>query len=366
MNIRTIGTSLKTAPPTTLAGVGFGKIFADRMFAMDYTPADGWHNARIQPLQDISLHPACCVFHYGAEVFEGLKAYRRADGRIQLFRPIDNGRRLAASCERMDLPELDPQEFVEAIKAFVQEEADWVPGEPGTSLYLRPFVICTDTQLGVHGITNAAFYIIASPVGSYYPRGLAPVRIAIERDDVRAVRGGTGYAKCGGNYAAAARATVRAEKAGYDQVLWLDGVERRYIEEVGAMNVMFKIDGRIITPSLTGSILPGITRSTCIALLREMGFEVQERRLDVAELLEAAKTGALEEAWGCGTAAVISPIGTLHFDGTDYPVQGGGIGPVSQMLYDTITGIQYGRVADAHHWTTVVDLPQKRALPFGA
>lgn len=364
MNITTRGASLTSVHPTSLAGVGFGRIFSDRMFAMEYSPVLGWHDARIQPMQEISLHPACCVFHYGAEVFEGLKAYRRADGDIDLFRVIDNGKRLASSCERMNLPEIDPQDFVEAVKAFVRAQAGWVPDEAGTSLYLRPFVICTDTQLGVHGITNAAFYIIASPVGSYYPKGLAPVRIAIERDDVRAVRGGTGYAKCGGNYAAAARATVRAEKAGYDQVLWLDGVERRYIEEVGAMNVIFKIGGKIITPSLTGSILPGITRSTCITLLREMGYEVEERRLDVAELLEAAKSGMLEEAWGCGTAAVISPIGVLHFDGEDYAVHGGGIGPVSQTLYDTITGIQYGRIADTHGWVTKLEVA--RALPFGA
>ena len=334
MNITTRGTSLTSVHPTSLAGVGFGRIFSDRMFAMEYSPALGWHDARIQPMQEISLHPACCVFHYGAEVFEGLKAYRRADGDIDLFRVIDNGKRLASSCERMNLPEIDPQDFVEAVKAFVRAQAGWVPDEAGTSLYLRPFVICTDTQLGVHGITNAAFYIIASPVGSYYPTGRAPERIAIERDDVRAVRGGTGYAKCGGNYAAAARATVRAEKAGYDQVLWLDGVERRYIEEVGAMNVMFKIGGKIITPSLTGSIL------------------------------EAAKSGMLEEAWGCGTAAVISPIGVLHFDGEDYAVHGGGIGPVSQTLYDTITGIQYGRIADTHGWVTKLEVA--RALPFGA
>ncbi len=350
MNITITSPDHPSAPPASLTGVGFGRVFADRMFSMDYTPADNWHNARIEPLHALTLHPACCVFHYGAEVFEGLKAYRRADGGVQLFRPIENGRRLFHSCERMDLPPLDPDAFVEAVTDFVREEVTWVPNEPGTSLYLRPFVICTDTQLGVHGITNAAFYIIASPVGSYYLRGLAPVRIAIERDDVRAVRGGTGYAKCGGNYAAAARATVRAEKAGYDQVLWLDGVERRYIEEVGAMNVMFKIAGKIVTPSLTGSILPGITRSTCITLLREMGFVVEERRLDVNELLEAARTGALEEAWGCGTAAVISPIGTLGFGGNDYTIQGGGIGPVAKTLYATITGIQYGRIPDRHGW----------------
>lgn len=355
MNITARGASLTSVHPTTLNGVGFGRIFSDRMFAMEYSPALGWHDARIQPLQEISLHPACCVFHYGAEVFEGLKAYRRADGDVNLFRVIDNGRRLASSCERMNLPELDPQDFTEAVSAFVRAQESWVPDEAGTSLYLRPFVICTDTQLGVHGITNAAFYIIASPVGSYYPKGLAPVRIAIERDDVRAVRGGTGYAKCGGNYAAAARATVKAEKAGYDQVLWLDGVERRYIEEVGAMNVMFKIDGKIVTPSLTGSILPGITRSTCITLLREQGYEVQERRLDVAELLDAAKSGTLEEAWGCGTAAVISPIGELAWNDEKYVVNQNQIGELSQKLYDELTGIQWGTKPDPFGWICPID-----------
>ena len=359
MNITITKADHAAVPPASLTDVGFGRVFADRMFVMDYTPADGWHDARIEPLHALALHPACCVFHYGAEVFEGLKAYRRADGGIQLFRPLDNGRRLAASCERMGLPQLDPDAFVEAVVSFVSEAAQWVPREAGTSLYLRPFVICTDTQLGVHGVRNAAFYIIASPVGSYYPCGLAPVRIAIERDDVRAVRGGTGYAKCGGNYAAAARATVRAEQAGYDQVLWLDGVERRYIEEVGAMNVMFKIGDTVVTPSLTGSILPGITRSTCITLLREAGYRVEERRLDVSELLAAARTGTLEEAWGCGTAAVISPIGTLAFDGVDYTVGTGGIGALSQRLYDTITGIQYGRRADGHQWVLPVPARHK-------
>ena len=354
MDISITAPAFPPAPPATLKGVGFGRIFTDRMFAADFSPEKGWHDARIVPLSNISLHPACCVFHYGAEVFEGLKAYRTEDGGIQLFRPLDNGRRLWNSCERMGLPQLPPEDFVEAVRTFVREEAPWVPGEANTSLYLRPFVFCTDVQLGVHGIRNASFYIIASPVGSYYPHGLAPVHIAIEREDVRAVRGGTGYAKCGGNYAAATRATVKAEKAGYDQVLWLDGVERRYIEEVGAMNVMFKIGGKVVTPSLTGSILPGITRSTCITLLREMGLGVEERRLDVAELLDAAKSGTLEEAWGCGTAAVISPIGSLSFDGVDYPVSGGNIGPVSQKLYDTITGIQYGRPPDAHSWVTRV------------
>ena len=254
----------------------------------------------------------------------------------------------------MGLPQVDPEFLLEAIRTFVRTEESWVPAEPGTSLYLRPFMFCADVQLGVHGVRTAGLYLIASPVGSYYPKGLAPVRIMIEEEDVRAVRRGTGYAKCGGNYAASNRATVKAAQKGYDQVLWLDGVERKYIEEVGAMNVMFKLGGKIVTPSLTGSILPGVTRRTCIALLKQMGYEVQERRLSVEELFAAAKDGTLEEAWGCGTAAVISPIGCLSFGGEDYEIAGGGIGPVSRALYDTITGIQFGTLPDEHGWTCKV------------
>ena len=354
MKIAARGASLTSVRPTSLAGVGFGRIFSDRMFAMEYSPCLGWHDARIQPLQEISLHPACCVFHYGAEVFEGLKAYRRADGDISLFRVIDNGKRLASSCERMSLPVLDPQDFVEAVNSFVRAQTDWVPGEPGTSLYLRPFVICTDTQLGVHGITNAAFYIIASPVGSYYPNGLAPVRIAIERDDVRAVRGGTGYAKCGGNYGASNRAGERAFANGYSQVLWLDGVEHKYVEEGGGMNVVFKINGRIITPMLTGSILPGVTRRSCLQLFEDWGMPVEERLISVDELFEAAANGTLEEAMCVGTAAVICPIGELTYEGKAYTINNFQTGPLAQKLYDTLTGIQWGTQPDPHGWTCKV------------
>ena len=340
--------------PAAGTALGFGNYFTDHMFLADYTPQSGWQNARIEPLHPLCLHPASGVFHYGAEVFEGLKAYRTPDGGIQLFRPWDNISRLNDSAERMGLPAVDPELCLEAIQTLVRTEADWVPSHPGTSLYLRPFLFCTDARLGIHGVRNATLCIIASPAGSYYTGGMTPVRILIEQEDVRAVRGGTGYAKCGGNYAASNRATVRAEGLGYDQVLWLDGVERRYIEEVGAMNVMFKIDGTVVTPSLTGSILPGITRRTCITLLREAGIPVEERRLSVEELMTAAENGALEEAWGCGTAAVISPIGCLGFQNTDHCVRDGGIGPVSQMLYDTITDIQFGRVPDTHGWTCPV------------
>ena len=354
MDISVTRTSSPAPKPADPAHLGFGTVFTDHMFLMEYDADRGWHDARIQPLAALTLHPACCVFHYGTEIFEGLKAYRTPSGEVQLFRPWDNIARLNDSAERMGLPQVDPDFLLEAIRKFVRTEESWVPGEPGTSLYLRPFMFCTDVQLGVHGVRSAGLYIIASPVGSYYPNGLAPVKIMIEEEDVRAVRGGTGYAKCGGNYAAANRATVKAAQKGYDQVLWLDGVERKYIEEVGAMNVMFKIGGKIVTPSLTGSILPGVTRRTCIALLKQMGYAVEERRLSVDELFRAAKDGSLEEAWGCGTAAVISPIGHLAFGGEDFRVSDGGIGPVSQKLYDTITGIQFGTRPDEQGWSCKV------------
>ncbi|MGM9668458.1 MAG: branched-chain amino acid aminotransferase [Faecousia sp.] len=349
MDIRITRTDTPGCLPEDVLHVHFGVNFTDHMFVVDYTGGQ-WHDARIEPLSCFQMHPACAVFHYGTEIFEGLKAYRTPGGEIQLFRPRDNIARLNNSAERMGLPRIDPDFLLEALRTFVKVEERWVPSQPGTSLYLRPVMICTDVHLGVHGAENAMLYIIASPVGSYYPNGLEPVRIMIEQEDVRAVRGGTGYAKCGGNYAASNRATVKAAKLGYDQVLWLDGVERKYIEEVGAMNVMFKIGGRVITPSLTGSILPGITRSTCITLLREQGIIVEERRLSVEELTAAAENGTLEEAWGCGTAAVISPIGVLAYAGRDHWIGGGKIGAVSRMLYEQITSIQYGRSADPHGW----------------
>ena len=325
------------------------------MFLMDYSREQGWHNARIVPFGNLSLHPACTALHYGAEIFEGLKAYRRADGGIQLFRPIENARRMRNSAERLCLPQLPEEDFLAALTAFVRTERDWTPSAPGTSLYLRPFLFGNDETLGVHAVHNAVFCIIASPVGSYYKEGINPVRIMIEDQDVRAVRGGTGYAKCGGNYAASNRAGERAEEKGYSQVLWLDGVERRYIEEVGAMNVMFKISGEIVTPKLTGSILPGVTRMSCIELLRRQGYTVQERLLSVDELATAMADGSLEEAWGCGTAAVVSPIGELCYQDVKYTIGGGKIGPITQYLYDTLTGLQWGRLEDPFGWILPID-----------
>jgi len=331
--------------------LGFGKIFTDHMFIMDYSREKGWYDARIVPFGAFEIHPASTVLHYGSEIFEGLKAYRRADGKVQMFRPIENIRRMNNSAERLCLPQIDEDMAMEILNTFVKCEEEWTPSAPGTSLYLRPFMFGNDETLGVHAVHNARFMIIASPVGSYYKEGINPVKIMIEDQDVRAVRGGTGYAKCGGNYAASNRAGERAEQKGYSQVLWLDGVERKYIEEVGAMNVMFKIGGEIVTPALTGSILPGITRKSCIEVLKSEGYNVSERLLSIDELEKAMADGTLEEAWGCGTAAVVSPIGELSYKGKIFTVNEGKIGEVTQHLYDTLTGIQWGKIEDKFGWT---------------
>lgn len=324
------------------------------MFRWTWNSEEGWHNPRIVPFENLSIHPASTVLHYGSEIFEGLKAYRRADGKVQMFRPIENIRRMNNSAERLCLPQMPEEDLMQALVEFVRLEQDWTPSDKGTSLYLRPFMFGNDESLGVHAVHNAEFIIIASPVGSYYKEGLNPVKIMIEDQDVRAVRGGTGYAKCGGNYAASNRAGERAEQQGYSQVLWLDGVERKYIEEVGAMNVMFKINGEIVTPKLTGSILPGITRKSCIEFLKSEGIEVSERLLSVEELAQAMTDGTLEEAWGCGTAAVISPIGELCYKDHKYIINNNEIGELSQHLYDSITGIQWGEVEDKFGWIVEV------------
>ena len=338
------------APLTDESKLGFGKVFTDHMFVMDWEESKGWFDARIVPFGYLTLHPASTVLHYGAEIFEGLKAYRRADGGVQLFRPLENIRRMNNSAERMSLPLLDEEDAMQALTTFVKLEERFVPKSFGTSLYLRPFMFGNDEALGVHAVKRATFMIIASPSGSYYAEGINPVKIMIESEDVRTVRGGTGYAKCGGNYAASTRAGERAAKKGYSQVLWLDGVERKYIEEVGAMNVMFKIDGEIVTPMLTGSILPGITRKSCIEVLKAQGYKVSERLLSVDELIDALENGKLEEAWGCGTAAVVSPIGRLAVGEKEYVIGGGKIGEVTQKLYDILTGIQWGKTEDKFGW----------------
>ncbi|MBR4086461.1 MAG: branched-chain amino acid aminotransferase [Clostridia bacterium] len=349
-DIKVTLTQTPKAKPEDESKLGFGKIFTDHMFLMDYNAESGWTDARIVPFGPLPIHPASTVLHYGAEVFEGMKAYRTAEGKIQLFRPMENVRRLNNSAERLCLPELDEEGCLDIIKTLVELEKDWVPHSEGTSLYIRPYLFGNDPHLGVHAVKNATFAIICSPVGAYYAEGLNPVKIAIESEDVRAVRGGTGYAKCGGNYAASLRAGERAERNGYTQVLWLDGVDRKYIEEVGAMNVMFKINGKIITPALTGSVLPGITRKSCVELLKDWGYEVEERLFSVDELFAAVENDELEEAWGTGTAAVVSPIGNLFYKGKEYTVSDNKIGELTQKLYDNLTGIQWGKKDDTHGW----------------
>ena len=345
--------NLKEKPDSN--GLGFGQIFSDHMFMMEYNKKEGWHDARIVPYGPLSLDPASTVFHYGAEIFEGLKAYRRPDGKVQLFRPTENIRRMNNSAERLCLPQLDEEFALKAIDTLVKLDEDWVPSAPGTSLYIRPFMFGADPHLGVHAVDHAVFVIITGPVGSYYKEGINPVKIMIETEDVRAVRGGTGYAKCGGNYAASLRAGEKAEEKGYSQVLWLDGVERKYIEEVGAMNVMFKIGDEVVTPALTGSVLPGITRKSCVEILKSKGMKVSERLLSVDELIGAAKDGNLVEAWGCGTAAVVSPISHLAYKGEVYEIGNSVIGTLTKELYDILTGIQWGKAEDTFGWTHPID-----------
>ncbi len=354
MELTITKTTCPKQKPADESKLGFGKVFTDHMMIMDYDQENGWHNARIVPFGDISMHPAATVFHYGAEIFEGLKAYRRADGKVQLFRPEANFNRMNDSAERLCLPQLDVDFAVESLKKFVELEQDWVPHTPGASLYLRPFMFGADPFLGLHTIQTATYMVIASPSGDYYPGGMSPVKIMIEDEDVRAVRGGTGYAKCGGNYAASTRAGAKAETKGFSQVLWLDGVERKYVEEVGSMNVMFKIDGVVYTPELLGSVLPGVTRRSCLQLMRDWGMDVVERPISVDELFQAAKEGRLEEAWGTGTAAVISPIGLLSFKGEEFTINNNEIGPVTQKLYDELTGIQWGRCPDPYGWVVEI------------
>ena len=349
MDIKITRTTNPKPLPDESKHLGFGSNFTDHMFVMDHDD-DGWHNARIVPYGPLTLDPAASVFHYGGEIFEGLKAYRGADGKVRLFRPDENGARMKNSAIRMGMPHVEPEDFVEAVKALVEVDERWVPHKKGNTLYIRPFLIATDPNLTLHGIHQEMFLIILSPSGSYFAGGLTAVKGAFETEDVRAVRGGTGFTKCGGNYGAANRAIMRSEAAGYPALIWLDGVERKYIEEVGGMNVMFKIDGKVYTPMLNGSILPGITRKSMIQVMQDWGVEVIEKRISVDELLTAAKEGRVEEAWGVGTAAVISPISSLTHEGVEYVFNNGEVGEFSKKLYDTLTGLQWGEIEDPYGW----------------
>lgn len=347
----------KTSAPKTKPdqnNLVFGKNFTDHMFIMDYTEGRGWHDPRIIPYQPLVMEPSSMILHYGQAIFEGLKAYKASDGRVLLFRPHQNMARVNVSNERLCIPPIDVDDMVEAIKAVVKMDRDWIPEAEGTSLYIRPFIIATDPYLGVRPSNTYKFMIILCPVGAYYPEGIDPVKIYVENKFVRAVKGGIGFAKTPGNYAASLKAQMEAQAKGYTQVLWLDGVERKYIEEVGTMNVFFKIDGEVITPALEGSILAGITRDSTIDLLKDWGIPVTERRLGIEEVYEAHARGKLEEAFGTGTAAVISPIGELNWDNQIISINNGQTGELSQRIYDTITGIQSGELEDKFGWTVEV------------
>ena len=331
--------------------LGFGRIFTDYMLMMKRNAEQGWYYAAIEPFANLSLSPAATVFHYAQEVFEGLKAYRTEDGRILLFRPWDNMKRLSLSAARISMQSFDEEFLLNSIYELIKIEKDWIPKAPGTSLYIRPTYIGIDPFVGVAAAKEYLLYVILSPVGAYYPKGLAPIDILVESKYVRAVRGGTGTTKAGANYAASLLAGEEAHKKGFSQVLWLDGVEKTYVEEVGSMNIFFKIGGELITPALQGSILSGITRDSIIRLAKDMGMPVSERRLSIHEIEKAQKDGKLEEVFGSGTAAVVSPVGKLIWGDKTIVINDGNMGKTTRMFYDTLTGIQYGRMEDKYGWT---------------
>lgn len=350
MNISITKTTTPKAKPDQNS-LGFGKYFTDHMFIMDYTAGKGWHDARIVPYAPLVLDPACMMLHYGQGIFEGMKAYKSPDGETLLFRPKKNMERVNISNDRLCIPQIDTDFCVKAIEELVRVDDDWVPTAEGTSLYIRPFIIATEVALGVHPASQYSFIVILSPVGAYYPEGLNPVKIYVEPNYVRAVKGGVGFAKTPANYAASLKAQMEAKEKGYTQVLWLDGLEKKYIEEVGTMNVFFVIGDTIVTPELNGSILSGITRDSSIELLRHWGYNVEERRISINEVFEANEKGELKEVFGTGTAAVISPVGELNYGGKIMNINNGEIGPISQKLYDAITSIQSGKAADELDWT---------------
>ena len=330
--------------------LGFGTIFTDHMFNMDYVSDKGWHSARIEPYAPLALDPSTMFLHYAQGAFEGLKAYRTDSGNIQLFRPQENFKRLNRSCRRLCIPEIDEDFALDVLKKLLAIEKDWVPGQPETSLYIRPTIIAMDPYLGVRASYTYRFFIILSPVGAYYPEGFNPVKIQVTSDYVRAVRGGVGEAKTPGNYAASILAAEKAHKEGYSQVLWLDGVEQKYLAEVGSMNIFFVIEDEVVTPELNGSILPGITRNSVIKLAKHWNDKVSERKISIDELMQAHASGKLQEVFGAGTAAVISPVGEIKYGDQVITIAGGEIGPVARKYYNAITDIQYGKAEDPLGW----------------
>lgn len=335
--------------PTDTSNLGFGKYFTDHMLIMDYDEGQGWHDGRIVPYGPICFDPGSTTLHYGQMMFEGLKAYRNQNGGLNLFRPDMNAKRLNRTNERMCIPQMDEDLFIAAVKAIVDVDKDWTPEGEGTSLYVRPFIVSPEVSFSVLPAKKYWFIIILCAVGAYYAGNESKLhgsRILVEEEYIRAAVGGTGYAKCGGNYACGMIASYKAKEHGCEEVLWLDALEHRYVEEVGTSNAFFKIGDKILTPALTGSILPGITRDSTIQLLRKWGYDVEERRIELDEVFEAAANGTLEEAWATGTACVISPIGVLNYKGKDYVINNEVVGDVSQRLYDSLYGMQTGKLPD--------------------
>lgn len=346
--------------PADETQLGFARFFTDHMFCMDWDEGQGWHDGRVVPHEPILIEPASCVLHYAQMMFEGMKAYRTPNGDVQLFRPDMNAKRMANTNERMCMPELPEDLLIAAVKAVIKEDIDWVPSAPGTALYIRPFMFGDEVSFSVLPAKHYRFMVILSPTGSYYAAndgGLSTTRIYVQDKYIRAAKGGTGYAKVGGNYGGGMRASKDAMKYNCKDVLWLDAAEHKYVEEIGTSNAFFMIGDEVITAPLdSGTILPGITRNSVIQLLKKWGIKVSERKLSIDEIIEASKTGELKEIFASGTAAVISPIGTLNYVGTDYQVADGKVGEVAQKLYDTIYGIQTGTVEDFMGWTYPLNL----------
>ncbi len=345
-------TEHEAKPKPDQSALGFGRYFTDHMLVMPYTEGRGWHDLSIQPYRNFSLDPAAMVLHYGQAIFEGMKAYRGKDGGIYLFRPAANIERMNISAARLCMPQLPVDDVLAALKELLRLDQDWIPSAQGATLYLRPTMISTEAALGVRPAKEYLFFVIMSPVGAYYPEGFNPVKIYVTDTYVRAVPGGVGHIKAAGNYAASIMAAEEAKKKGFTQVLWLDAVERRYIEEVGTMNIFYVIGDEIITPPLGGSILPGVTRDSVIQMAKSWGLTVVERRISIDEVLAAQENGSLKEIFGTGTAAVISPVGSLHYQGRDCLINNGKIGALSQRLFDEILAIQYGAKEDPYGWVT--------------
>lgn len=354
MNIKIELTKNPKNKPNISDDIGFGSIYTDHMFIMDYDSENGWNNPRVIPYSNISLDPCAMCFHYGQTVFEGLKAYRGEDNKIRLFRPEKNFERLNRSCDRLCIPRLDEKVCYDGLHELLKVDREWVPYNKDASLYIRPFIISTDVQLGVRPSNKYMFIIVLSPSGAYYSSGLKPVKIYVETEYVRAVKGGMGMAKTGGNYAVSLISQVEAHDNGYAQTLWLDGVERKYIEEVGAMNIFFVLDDEVVTPAINGSILEGITRMSAIELLEQKGYTVTQRRISIDEICDAYDMGKLKEVFGTGTAAVISPVGVLKYIDKEMIINNNEIGKVSSYLYNELTDIQWGRKEDVNSWVKIV------------